>query len=141
MPYLQLFALDFYPSGYFQAKVAVAKVRPIYLHLNIPKESVNISQIIRYFQKPSPLFPLRFYKKYENGFPELFFQTFGKVTYLVCIKTTHQLSQGAEGDMANILQVSHILPTYFTNLKASEITAKYEKRVKYMPILHEANVR
>ena len=121
--------------------MAVAKVRPIYLHLHIPKESVNISQIIWYFQKPSPLFPLRFYMKYERGFPEFFFQTFGKVTYLVCIKTTHQLSQGAECDMANILQVSHILPTYFTNLKASEITAKYEKRVKYMPILHEANVR
>ena len=39
--------------------------------------------------------------------------------------------------MANILRVSHI----FTSLDASEITAKYEKRVKYMSILHETNVR
>ena len=28
--------------------------------------------------------------------------------------------------------------TYFTSLQASEITAKYEKQGKYLPILHEA---
>ena len=28
--------------------------------------------------------------------------------------------------------------TYFTSPQASEITAKYEKRGKYWPILHEA---
>ena len=33
--------------------------------------------------------------------------------------------------MANILWVSHILPTYFTILYATEMKAKYEKRGKY----------
>ena len=35
--------------------------------------------------------------------------------------------------MANIFRVSHILPTYFMSLKASEIKAKYEKQGKYWP--------
>ena len=42
---------------------------------------------------------------------------------------TYQLSRSAERDMANILQVSHILQR--------EIIAKYEKREYDLPILHE----
>ena len=42
--------------------------------------------------------------------------------------------------MENIVQVSHILLTYFMRLYASENTAKYEKQVKYLPTLHEANM-
>ena len=45
------------------------------------------------------------------------------------------LSQGAECNMGNIFQVSHIL-------QLSKIwekkTTKYEKREKYLPILQEA---
>ena len=44
-----------------------------------------------------------------------------------------ELSHGSEYNMANIFRVSHILPTYFTSLQASEIKAKYEKRGKYWP--------
>ena len=44
---------------------------------------------------------------------------------------------GYECNMTNNFWISHILPknwqTYFTNLKASEMTEKYEKRGKYWP--------
>ena len=42
--------------------------------------------------------------------------------------------------MENIVQVSHILLPYFMRLYASENTAKYEKQVKYLRTLHEANM-
>ena len=45
------------------------------------------------------------------------------------------LSHGAECNMGNIFRVSHICNLFH---EASEITAKYEKRGKYLPILHEA---
>ena len=48
-----------------------------------------------------------------------------------CVSDKHKLSHGSEYNMANIFRVPHILPTYFTSLKASEIQAKYEKRGKY----------
>ena len=41
------------------------------------------------------------------------------------------LWRNAECNMGNILRVSHIF-----QLKASEIITKYEKRGKYLPILH-----
>ena len=44
----------------------------------------------------------------------------------------HQLLHGSKDNMTNIFWVSHILPTYFTNLQASEIKAKCEKRGKYL---------
>ena len=40
--------------------------------------------------------------------------------------------------MWEILSEVSYFATYFTSLQASEITAKYEKRAKYLPILHEA---
>ena len=49
-----------------------------------------------------------------------------------------QLLHGSEYNLTNIFQASHILPTYFTSLLTSEITAKYEK---IMSALHEANVQ
>ena len=42
--------------------------------------------------------------------------------------------------MENLVQVSHIFVTYFRGLYASENTAKYEKQVKYLPTLREANM-
>ena len=44
----------------------------------------------------------------------------------------HQLLHGSKDNMTNIFWVSHILPTYFTNLQANEIKAKCEKRGKYL---------
>ena len=49
-----------------------------------------------------------------------------------------QLSHDAECNIANILRNPDNLQTYFTSLYASEITAKYEKQVKYLPIFHNA---
>ena len=43
------------------------------------------------------------------------------------------LSHGAESNMGNIFWVSHILQLIW-----NEITGKYEKQGKYLPILHEA---
>ena len=44
-------------------------------------------------------------------------------------------SRGAECNIGNIFRVSHILQ--FTSKIIIKIIAKYEKRGKYLPILHE----
>ena len=49
-----------------------------------------------------------------------------------------QLPHGSEYNLTNIFQASHILPTYFTSLLTSEITAKYEK---IMSVLQEVKVQ
>ena len=41
----------------------------------------------------------------------------------------------------NILQMFHVLQTFFTSLYVSKITAKHEKQLKYFSIFHEANMQ
>ena len=53
----------------------------------------------------------------------------------------YYLLQGTECNMANVLRVSQIFQTYFTSSYESEIIATHEKQIKYLSILHEANVR